>query len=261
MLPPIEIADAADRRVDDFRDLSDADVRPDRRGIVIAEGVNVVRRLIDSPYPVRAVIGVQSRVEAMSAALSAVDAPVYVVDKWLLSDVVGFRVTRGILASAARPSPPSVEALLRGAQRLAVLESLNDFENLGALFRNAAAFGVDAVLLDPQCADPLYRRSVRVSMGHVLRVPFAMMTGWPSSLKGLRDNGFTLLAMTPRSDATSLRDLPRPDRWAVLLGAEGPGLSEAAMAQADIRVRIPMSSDVDSLNVATAGAIAFAQLG
>ncbi len=155
MLPPIEIADAADRRVDDFRDLTDADVRPDRRGIVIAEGVNVVQRLIASPYHVRAVIGVRSRVEAMSTALSTVDAPVYLVDKWLLSDLVGFRVTRGILASATRPSPPSFEALLRGAQRLAVLESLNDFENLGALFRNAAAFGVDAVLLDPQCADPL----------------------------------------------------------------------------------------------------------
>ena len=260
MLPPIEITNAADPRVADFRDLADADVRPDRRGVVIAEGVNVVERLIASPYLVRAVIGVQSRIDAMSQPLSTVDAPVYAVDKWMLSDIVGFRVTRGILASATRPAAPSGDALLAGTHRLAVLESLNDFENLGALFRNAAAFGVDAVLLDPQCADPLYRRSVRVSMGHVLRVPFAVLDDWPNGLKALRGNGFTVLAMTPRSDATPLRDVPRPDRWAVLLGAEGPGLSEAAMAEADIRVCIPMSADVDSLNVATAGAIAFAQL-
>ena len=260
MLPPIEIIDAADPRVADFRDLTDADVRPDRRGIVIAEGVNVVERLIASPFLVRAIIGLQSRIDAMTEALSTVDAPVYAVDKWILSDIVGFRVTRGILASATRPSPPSVPGLLTGSQRLAVLESLNDFENLGALFRNAAAFGVDAVLLDPQSADPLYRRSVRVSMGHVLRVPFAVLDDWPNSLKALRDKGFTVLAMTPRAEATPLRDVPKPDRWAVLLGAEGPGLSEAAMAEADVRVRIPMSGDVDSLNVATAGAIAFAQL-
>jgi tRNA G18 (ribose-2'-O)-methylase SpoU len=258
VLPPVEITDATDPRVADFRDLTDADVRPDRRGIVIAEGANVVERLIASRYQVRAVIGVPSRLEAVRAALSTVDAPVLMVDKWMLSDIVGFRVTRGILASATRSAAPSLDALLTGARRLAVLESLNDFENLGALFRNAAAFGVDAVLLDPHCADPLYRRSVRVSMGHVLRVPFGVLDNWPSSLKALRHKGFTVLAMTPRADATQLRDVPRPERWAVVLGAEGPGLSDAAMAEADALVRIPMSADVDSLNVATAGAIAFA---
>ncbi len=260
-MQPIEIADPADERLADFRDLTDADVRPDRRGIVIAEGVNVVERLIESPYRVRAVAGVPSRIDALHDALSTVDAPVYVVDKWLLSEVVGFRVTRGVLASAARAEPPSLDAVLSGAQRVAVLESLNDFENLGALFRNAAAFGVDAVLLDAQCADPLYRRSVRVSMGHVLRVPFTVLASWPMSLKALRDNDFRVLALTPRADGVPLRDVPRPDKWAVLLGAEGPGLSEAAMAQADELVRIPMSGGVDSLNVATAAAVAFAQLG
>src|SRR5262249_56490460 len=119
--------------------------------------------------------------------------------------------------------------------------SLNDFENLGALFRNAAAFGVDAVLLDPQCADPLYRRSVRVSMGHVLRVPFAVLPDWSAGLRQLRDHGFSILAMTPRDDAVPLRSVPPPDKWAVLLGAEGPGLSAAAMAAADTLVRIPMA--------------------
>ena len=260
-MQPIEIADPADERLADFRDLTDADVRPDRRGIVIAEGVNVVERLIESPYRMRAVVGVSSRIDALRDALSTVDAPVYVVDKWLLSEVVGFRVTRGVLASAARAEPASLDTVLTGAQRLAVLESLNDFENLGALFRNAAAFGVDAVLLDPQCADPLYRRSVRVSMGHVLRVPFTVLASWPMSLKALRDNDFRVLAMTPREDAVPLREVPRPDKWAVLLGAEGAGLSQAAMAQADALVRIPMSGGVDSLNVATAAAVAFAQLG
>lgn len=252
------ITDAEDPRLADFRDLTDADVRPDRRGIVIAEGVNVVERLAGSPYPVRAVVGVPARIEALQPVLEPLDVPVYEVDKWLLSDVVGFRVTRGVLASADRPAPVEADALLRDASRVAVLEGLNDFENLGALFRNAAAFGVDAVLLDRRCADPLYRRSVRVSMGHVLRVPFAVLDDpWPESL---RDSGLTLLALTPRPDAVPLREVLPPDRWAVLLGAEGPGLSEAALAAADLRVRIPMSEGVDSLNVATAAAVAFAHL-
>jgi len=258
-VPVIELTDAADSRLADFRDLTDADVRPDRRGVVIAEGENVVARLTASPYPMRAVIGVRSRIDALQAVLPG-DLPVYVVDKWVLSDVVGFRVTRGVLASADRPSPPEVDSLLRTAHRVAVLEALNDFENLGAIFRNAAAFGIDAVLLDPTCADPLYRRSVRVSMGHVLQVPFAVLPGWPTSLNLLRTRGFELLAMTPCADATPLREVAVLDRWAILLGAEGPGLSSAALDAADRRVQIPMASGVDSLNVATAAAVAFAVL-
>jgi tRNA G18 (ribose-2'-O)-methylase SpoU len=242
-MPLIEIADAADPRLADFRDLTDADVRPDRRGIVIAEGVTAVERLIASPYRVRAIVGVRHRF----AALSTVDAPVYVVDKWTLSDVVGFHVTRGVLASADRLPPRSPSALLTNTRRVAVLEALNDFENLGALFRNTAAFDLDAVLLDPRCADPLYRRSVRVSMGHVLHVPFAVIDDWPRGL-------------TPRADAVPLRTVAPPRKWAVLLGAEGPGLSDAVLAAADTVVRIPMAAGVDSLNVATAAAVAFAQL-
>ena len=257
---PVEITDPADPRLDDFRDLADSDVRPDRRGIVIAEGANVVARLTASPYPVRAVAGVPSRIEALADALEPLPAPVYLVDKWVLSDAVGFRVTRGVLASADRIAPAPAADLLATANRVAVLESLNDFENLGALFRNAAAFGVDAVLLDPRCADPLYRRSVRVSMGHVLSVPFAVLPGvWPRSLRVVREAGLPLLALTP-SGATSLRELPSGGRWAVLLGAEGPGLTPEALALADQHVRIPMANGVDSLNVATAAAVAFAQL-
>ena len=234
---------------------------PDRRGIVIAEGVNVVERLLRSPYPVRAVFGVPARIEALRPVLEASDVGVYTADKWLLSEVVGFRVTRGVLASADRPAPPDLDDVLARATRLAVLEGLNDFENLGALFRNAAAFGVDAVLLDPRCADPLYRRSVRVSMGHVLRVPFLTLPGpWPASLQTVRDAGFEVLALTPRAEAAPLRDVVPPARTAVLLGAEGPGLTESALAAADRLVRIPMSDGVDSLNVATAAAVAFAHL-
>jgi tRNA G18 (ribose-2'-O)-methylase SpoU len=257
----IEIDDPADPRLADFRDLTDADVRPDRRGVVIAEGANVVERLASSPYTTRAVIGVPARIEALRPVLEPLDGPAFVVDKWLLSEVVGFRVTRGVLASATRPEPADAGTLLAGARRVAVLEALNDFENLGAVFRNAAAFGVDAVLLDPRCADPLYRRSVRVSMGHVLRVPFAVLGGrWPQSLDLLREHGFEVLALTPAPAAVPLRDLATPQRWAVLLGAEGPGLTDGAIARADRLVRIPMAHGVDSLNVATAAAVAFAHL-
>ena len=142
-----------------------------------------------------------------------------------------------------------------------MVEGLNDFENLGALFRNAAAFGVDAVLLDPTCADPLYRRSVRVSMGYVLTVPFAVLPGtWPEGLATIRDAGFTLLAMTPDEAADDVRAVVCPQRWALMLGAEGPGLSPGSLDAADQRVRIPMANGVDSLNVATAAAVAFAPL-
>jgi tRNA G18 (ribose-2'-O)-methylase SpoU len=253
------VSDPADPRLDDFRSLMDADVRPDRRGIVIAEGVNVVQRLAASPYSMRAVVGVPARIEALRPVLEPLQVPLYSVDKWLLSDVVGFRVTRGVLASADRPAPLDAADLVRPARRVAVLEGLNDFENLGALFRNAAAFGIEAVLLDARCADPLYRRSVRVSMGHVLRVPFAVLPDpWPAALDVLRE--FTVLALTPDPTAVALRDVAVPERWAVLLGAEGPGLSVAALAAADLRVRIPMADGVDSLNVATAAAVAFAHL-
>ncbi|WP_375486294.1 TrmH family RNA methyltransferase [uncultured Jatrophihabitans sp.] len=257
---PITLTDPDDPAFDDFRDLTDADVRPDRRGVVIAEGVNVVERLLHSPYPVRAVIGVPARLEALAPALAGHDVPVLSVDKWLLSQVVGFRVTRGVLASADRLPPRDPDELIAASPRLAVLESLNDFENLGSLFRNAAAFGVDGVLLDPQCADPLYRRSVRVSMGHVLRVPFAVLPGaWPEALDRVRAGGHRVLAMTPRGEV-DLRRAEVPARWALLLGAEGPGLSPATLAAADNRVRIPMADGVDSLNVATAAAVGFARL-
>jgi tRNA G18 (ribose-2'-O)-methylase SpoU len=256
----VEVDDPADPRLDDFRDLTDADVRPDRRGIVIAEGVNVVARLARSPYPLRAVFGVRDRIEALGEVLRMHDAPAFVADKWTLSEVVGFRVTRGVLASADRVPEPDLTGLLHRCSRVVVLEGLNDFENLGALFRNAAAFGVQAVLLDPRCADPLYRRSVRVSMGHALQVPFVRLgEGWPQPLDRLTETGYQLIALTPGGEVL-LRDVATPARWALLLGAEGSGLTSAALHRADLRVRIPMAPAVDSLNVATAAAVALAHL-
>jgi tRNA G18 (ribose-2'-O)-methylase SpoU len=255
----IEINDPADPRLDDFRDLSTADRRPDRpggRGLVIAEGVVVVERLLASPYPVRGLLGVRRRIEALD--LSDLDVPAYVTSAEVMASVVGFHLNRGVLAAADRAPAVSFDELADRAQRLAVLEGVGDHENLGSIFRNAAALGVDGVVLGPGCSDPLYRRSVRVSMGHVLRVPFATTDQWPSALNSLRHKGFTVAALTPRASALHLADAGlRGRRVAVLLGSEGPGLTEEAISAADLAVRIPMSSGVDSLNVATAGAVAF----
>jgi tRNA G18 (ribose-2'-O)-methylase SpoU len=256
---PDVVSDPADPRLADFRDLTAADRRPDRpggRGLVIAEGVPVVRRLLGSPYPVRAVLGVPARLAALADELAAVEAPVYQASADVMARAVGFHLNRGVLAAADRAPEPDAAGLLAGARRVLALEGVNDHENLGALFRNAAALGVDAVLLGPRCADPLYRRSVRVSMGHVLRVPFAR-----APLSALRDAGLPVLALTPRPPAVPLSAVePTLPRAALLVGAEGPGLTAAALALADILVRIPMAAGVDSLNVATAAAIALHHL-
>lgn len=261
----IAVEDVSDPRVDDFRDLTRADRRPDRpggQGLVIAEGTVVVRRLLASPYPVRALLGVRRRVEELADDLAEVDCPAYVTSADSMARVIGFHLNRGVLAVADRVPPPALDALAASARTLAVLEGVGDHENLGALFRNAAAFGVDGVLLGPGCADPLYRRSVRVSMGHVLRVPFAAMPEWPEGLAELRRAGFRVGALTPRADSVPLRAFAgRPGaRIALLLGSEGHGLSESAIAAADAAVRIPMADGVDSLNVATAAAVAFYEL-
>jgi tRNA G18 (ribose-2'-O)-methylase SpoU len=173
----------------------------------------------------------------------------------LVRETVGFNLHRGVVASATRLPAPDPLSLLEGARRVAILEDLNDVENLGNLFRSARAFGIDAVLLDPRTADPLYRRCVRVSMGHVLHVPFARFSTWPDPLASVRAAGFTIAALTPAGDV-AIDDLDA-SRVAWLLGAEGAGLTDEAMTLADVRVRIPMSPDVDSLNVGTAAAIAF----
>lgn len=257
-----EVVDPDDPRTADFRDLTHSDRRPDRpggRGLVIAEGVPVVQRLLASPYPPRAILGVPARLADLAEALRDRTVPVFRTSPDVLTRTVGFHLNRGVLASADRAPEPDLAPLLAPAQRVLVLEGVNDHENLGALFRNAAGLGVDAVLLGPRCADPLYRRSVRVSMGHVLRVPFVHVPTWPGLAVALA--GFTVLALAPHPPSVPLSTVdPSGRRIALLLGAEGPGLTEEALAVADQRIRIPMAAGVDSLNVATAAAIAIHHL-
>jgi tRNA G18 (ribose-2'-O)-methylase SpoU len=259
----VDVDDPADPRLDDFRDLNSVDRRPDLpsgKGLVIAEGVLVVQRMLASRFRPRAMLGTDRRLRELTAELEEADAPYYRVTAEVMADVVGFHLNRGVLAAAPRPGELTVEQVLDGARTVAVLEGVNDHENLGSIFRNAAGLDVDAVVFGTGCADPLYRRAVRVSMGHALLVPYAWATVWPADLTILRDKGFRLLAMTPDRDAPSLSEAMATvgdDRVAILVGAEGPGLTETAMRASDIRVRIPMSRGTDSLNVATAAALAF----
>ena len=254
------VADLDDPRLQDYRHLRDPSRRmgiEQAQGIFTVEGHLSVAALLASKYSVRSIL-----VTAAHAARYAdVDVPVYALPGRQIEQLTGVYFHRGVLAAADRSALPGVEEVTRPARRLLVLEAVNDHENIGALFRNAAAFGVDAVVLDPTTADPLYRRATRVSLGHVLRVPFARATAWPGALDDLRQQGFTLVALSPGADE-SLADLVTavPTRVALLLGAEGEGLSAAALAAVDRRVRIPMAPGVDSINVATAAAIALAAL-
>ena len=255
-MPVVAIENADDPRLSDYIGLSDPDLR--RRveadgGFFVAESPHVVEALIRSRRTVRSVLVTPTQHDALAASLATLDAPVYVARPEVLRRVVGFDLHRGAVAAGDRWPLPSVASVLDGARSVAVLERITDHENLGGLFRNAAAFGIDAVLLDEESADPLYRRCVRVSIGHVLTVPWTRGV----SLDQLREHGFTLLALTPAREARPLADVTWPERCALLLGTEGPGLSDAWLAAADFRVRIPMQSGVDSLNVATAAAIAF----
>lgn len=264
MAQRISVQKVDDPLVDDFRDLSTADRRPDRpggRGFVIAEGTVVVRRLLESDYPVRAVLGVARRIDELEPDLAGVDVPAYITSAELMAEIVGFHLNRGVLAVADRAPRASAADILARSRVIAVLEGVGDHENLGALFRNAAALGVDGVLLAPGCSDPLYRRSVRVSMGNVLRVPFAPLEPWPGGLTVVKESGFRLAALTPRADSVSLREMAADaGKVALLLGSEGPGLTAEALEAADVAVRIPMAEGVDSLNVATAAAVAFYEL-
>lgn len=201
--------------------------------------------------------------DRMASLIEAVDAPVYAAPYDVLRSLTGFHVHRGALASFHRRPLPSLSAVADSARRLVVLEDLVSHTNLGALFRCAAALGMDGVVLSPSCADPLYRRSVRVSMGEVFAIPYARAEQWPDALDELRGLGFTLAAMTPADGATDLGSagFATDDRVAVVLGSEGPGLSADALKRCERRLRIPMSGNVDSLNVAAAAAITFWELG
>jgi tRNA G18 (ribose-2'-O)-methylase SpoU len=294
------VGDPADPRLADYVDLADPGSRrrvERERSVMMAEGRIAVGQLLSSDHRMRSLLVDDHQVHSARALVEATLAggvPVYVGSREVVAETVGFALHRGVVAAADRPVARDPEQVLALAARtpsigggpplLAVLEGLNDHENVGALFRNAAAFGVAAVLLDPTCADPLYRRSIRVSAGHVLRVPFARLTPWPGAMDRLRAAGFLVAALAPRrmghddtGHVVSLEQLralvadgglpdgagPADRRFtgvALVVGAEGPGLTPLLLAAADQTVSIPMAEGVDSLNAATAAAIAFHRL-
>ncbi|MCG5212668.1 TrmH family RNA methyltransferase [Streptosporangium sp. KLBMP 9127] len=228
------------------------------RGLFLAEGEKVIRRAVAAGYPVRSLLMTRRWLEPLGDLLDGVT--VYLVTDEVMEGVAGFQVHRGALASMARLPLPAVADVLTGPRAL-VLEDLVDHTNVGAIFRCAAALGIDSVILSPRCADPLYRRSVKVSMGAVFAVPYARMTDWHDGLAELRKAGFRTLALTPDQTATPLPEAELGDRVALLLGSEGDGLSSRWLHEADEPVCIPMSRaamdlGVDSLNVVAAAAIA-----
>ena len=265
------VTDVTDPRLADYARLTDMELRTrleSGQGLFIAEGSKVISRAVAAGYPVRSVLLAERRLGDLPA-LPATGAPVYVVPDETAERLTGYRVHREALASLHRKPLPEAPALAAAARRVIVLEDLVDHANVGAIFRCAAALGVDAVFLSPRCADPLYRRAVKVSMGAVFAIPYARMTGWFDGLAGLRAAGFRLLALTPDPAAPSIgvavagqRTAQRiAQKIALLLGAEGDGLSSRWLHEADQAVRIPMhpgalASGVDSLNVVAAAAIA-----
>jgi tRNA G18 (ribose-2'-O)-methylase SpoU len=244
--------------LDDYRDIA----HPERlraRGLFVAEGRLVVERLLGlAAYRVRSLLLTDAAAAAMAATVArvAVEVPIYVAGQAVMNGVVGFNIHRGCLALAARPAPPFWPAPDVAAwPRALVLEGVNNPDNVGGLFRAGAALGAAAVVLGPNCGDPLYRKAIRTSMAATLSLPYVTALDWPYALTEMRRAGLTLIACTPALEAPSLYDVTLPTRAAVLVGAEGPGLSPEALAAADLLVRVPMHGGMDSLNVVTAAAI------
>lgn len=257
----MRITDPGDSRVADFVGLRDH-WREARTDYFVAEGPLVVAHLLRSRYRVRSVLVAERTWANLDAATYAGwKGTVCVAAQPVVDAICGFNFHRGVLASADRAPPEDPRTIAARADLLLLVEGVNDHENLGSLFRNAAAFGAGGIVLDARTCDPLYRRSIRVSMGHVLRVPFACADPWLPFLGHLQEQGFDVAALSPGEDALDIGSAPRAARQAVLVGAEGGGLAAATLAAADRRVRIPMTVGVDSLNVATAAAIALHHWG
>jgi tRNA G18 (ribose-2'-O)-methylase SpoU len=270
-VPVFHVSDPLDDRLSDYLSLTDVVLRSrhePEKGIYIAESASVIRRALEAGHRPRSILMAHRWLEPLADLLAKSDAgpmgsvPVYVADAEVLNAVAGFNVHRGALASMRRPVLPAVSDLLTtlgpGSCRIVLLEDIVDHTNVGAIFRSVAALGADAVLVSPRCADPLYRRSVRVSMGTVFQVPWTRMLDWKSAASALKQSGFTIAAMALSDDSVALDEFVRnaPARLALALGAEGDGLSAFAVAEADVAVRIPMQGGVDSLNVAAASAVA-----
>lgn len=262
---PIVVDDPDDPRLADYRELNNQPVRTAMEGdtFFMAEGYMAIDRLIDSGHELRSVLLGPTRVKRFLPYLERPElagVPVFVAEHDVMERIVGFNLHRGVLASGNRRPYPAVTELAATSTRLAVLEALNDNQNVGAIARAARAFGFDGMVLSPNCTDPYYRRTVRVSMGEVLHMPTARagVDDWPGALDTLHELGYETWAMTPAADASDLWSMHPPERLAVVFGAEGPGLTDLAMRHTTHRVRIPIASNVDSLNVGHAAAITFA---
>ena len=259
------VTDPADPRVHEYTGLTDLALRTRREpaeGLYLAESEKVIRRALAAGHRPRSYLMGERWLDDLADVVAAAEddgVPVFVGEPDVLRALTGFHLHRGALAAMHRPEPVDPVALVRSARRVAVLEDVVDHTNVGAMFRSAAALSVDAVLVTPRCADPLYRRSVRVSMGTVFQVPWARVDPWPQGVRLLQREGFTVAALALTDDAVSLDDLAAdpPSRLALVLGTEGHGLADATVRAADLAVRIPMSGGVDSLNVAAASAVAF----
>lgn len=259
------IADASDDRLADYRDLTDVALRralEPESGLYIAESAKVIARALAAGHRPRSVLVQEKWLDEILALVTDDSIPVYVVEPDIAESLTGYAVHRGALASMHRPELPPVAEVVAGARLVVVLEDIVDHTNVGAIFRAAAGLGADAVLVSPRCADPLYRRSVRVSMGTVFQVPWTRLPGWGEARGVLHEAGFELAALALADGAVSLDEFGarRPERVALLLGAEGDGLSRRALEAADTVVTIPMAGGVDSLNVAAASAVALWEL-
>jgi tRNA G18 (ribose-2'-O)-methylase SpoU len=255
------VDDPTDPRLRDYRDLTDVELR--RRsepadGLFMAEGEKVIRRALAAGYRMRSLLLEDKWLASLPDVVDAFPGTAYVGARPVLAQVTGYDVHRGALAAMDRKPLPAVANVLAGVRRVVVLEDVNDHTNVGAIFRSAAGLGMDAVLVTPRCADPLYRRSVKVSMGAVFSVPWTRLASWPGDMSLLRAAGLTVLALTPDPSATPFDELSPDIRAsaALVLGAEGAGLAPRTLNDADTRVRIPMAAGVDSLNVGAAAAVA-----
>jgi tRNA G18 (ribose-2'-O)-methylase SpoU len=258
-MPVIRIEQFDDPRLDDYRRMTDAELLRHRHRFV-AEGRLVVGRLLEARHRVESMLLNDASFRALEPLISQLpsDVPVYICETAEFAAITGFNLHRGCLALAERPQPLDVRDVIRQAELILVLEAVTDADNVGSAFRNAAAFGA-SVILSETCCDPLYRKAIRTSMGAALRTPYARIDNWPDELTTLKTEGFTIVALTLRSDAIELASQPRGQarrKLAIVVGSEGPGLSAAAESIADVRVCIPIRPSVDSLNLATATGIA-----
>lgn len=258
-MPVFRITDSGDSRIADYAIVRDADLLR-QRGLFVAEGRLVVSRLLScTAFHVRSLLLTEAAYRVVAAGFPAVDTlPIYIGDLNLFRQVVGFNIHRGCLALGERPGNTNVTDILTSATRLVVLEDVNDADNVGGVFRNAAAFGADGVLLSPRCCDPLYRKAIRTSVGAALQIKYARISDWPSGLNDLRRAGIQIVALTPSRDAIDLANLDPAgfERIALLFGNEGSGLQPETESLTDFRVTIRMRLNHDSLNVATAAGIA-----